>query len=360
MKNIILLLLTFSTSFLFSQNWKFQKVGNSFDGFGKIAAVQINLENEEQAMLGVVNKSDQLNLTWGINDTNGLNKLSVIFLVPNDEAPRKVLMAFDDERTNYLINFSNYDNKIYIKNAVSLDYKSFYTQLDIISLFKIKKNVHFRVITETSKFDYTFPLSGSSAAINKTFICSKYKKANNWTDAAFELIYFSSMFNRVDNGKKNFNSLLPICIEYLQNKYGLYFFTQIESIETKGQELWPTLIFKNWQKDTVAEISEKTYLKNFYHFSGKPKRDIDQKLIKDFKSIKLYYEAFQKYTNIITNNKVSLEYFSNLNKKELLPYYKSVLENKQLLDYLRLDESVYYTYEVNEYTFDVFIEAWGE
>lgn len=360
MKNIILLLLTFSTSVLFSQNWKFQKVGNSFDGFGKIAAVQINLENEEQAMLGVVNKSDQLNLTWGINDKNGINKLSVVFLIPDYITPQKVLMAFDDETKNYLINFSYADNKIYIRNAVSLDYKSFYTQLDIISFFKIKKNVHFRVISENSNSDYTFPLSGCAAAINKTFICSAYKRANNWTDAAFEAINFASMYSRVDNGELNADSVAPLCTKYLKEAYGPYFFTQIASIESNGDEFSTTFIFKNEQGDIIAEATEESYLKNYYHFSGNVKRDLKDKLIKDTESIRLYYEAFQNNTNVIANKKISFASFSNLNKNELLFYYQTILKNKDLLDYFRLNESIYYNYEVKEYTFKVFIEAWGE
>jgi hypothetical protein len=269
-------------------------------------------------------------------------------------------MAFDDERTNYLLNFSYSERKIFIENAVTPNFNSYLSLLDIISFFKLKKTAHFRVITENSKYNYSFPLSGSAAAIGKTFVCPSYKRSGNWTDAIFEALYFQFKFTEVDNGKKNFTSIGPTCIEYLKEKYGLYFFTQIKSIESKDEEPLPTLIFKNGQEDIVAEISKESYLKNYFHFSGNPKRDQNQKLLKDMETIKLYYEAFKKYTNLFTNNDLSLEDFSNLRKKDLLPYYKSILNNKEFIDYMRLDETIYYNYEVNKYTFEVFTEAWGE
>ena len=359
MKNILTLLLIFLPTILFSQNWEFQEFGNSFDGFGKLAAVQITLENEQPTMLGVVNNSGELNLTWGINDTNGINKLSIIFLIPNDITPQKVLMAFDDEKTNYLLNFSYSENRIYISNAVTPDFKTFLTSLDIISYLKQKKTVHFRVMTDDSKDDYSFPLNGSTAAINKTFVCSAYKKANNWTDAAFEMLYFTQIFSAVDNGEKNFISVAPNCIGFLEKKYGTYFFTQIASIESNQEEPFPSLILKNGQGLSVAEITKESYLKNYFHFSGNIKRGSDQKIQKDLDTIRLYYEAFESYTNLISTNKISFEIFSNYKKHELQTYYNSILNNKELLDYLRLDNSIYYNYEVEEYTFDIFTEAWG-
>lgn len=359
MKNIFTLFLSFLPTILFSQNWEFQEFGNSFDGFGKLAAVQINLDNEQQAMLGIVNNSGKLNLTWGINEENGINKLSIIILIPNDINPQKVLMAFDDERTNYLLNFSYSENRIYISNAVTPDFKSFLTSLDIISYLKQKKNVHFRVMTDDSKDDYSFPLNGSTSAINKTFVCSAYKKANNWTDAAFEMLYFTQIFSAVDNGEKNFISVAPNCVGYLEKNYGTYFFTQIASIESNQEEPFPSLILKNGQGLSVAVITKESYLKNYFHFSGNIKRGSDQKIQKDLDTIRLYYEAFENYTNLITANKISFEIFSNYKKHDLQTYYNSILNNKELLDYLRLDKSIYYNYEVEEYTFDVFTEAWG-
>jgi hypothetical protein len=106
MKNTFILFFIFSPTLLFSQGWKFQKLGNSFDGFAKAAAVQINVENDQQAMLAVLNESDELNLIWGANKKNGINNLSIRIVTPSEITPQKVLMAFDDERTNYLLNFS--------------------------------------------------------------------------------------------------------------------------------------------------------------------------------------------------------------------------------------------------------------
>jgi hypothetical protein len=360
MKNLVVLILIFCPNLIFCQVWKFQKSGNSFDGFVKAAAIQIDVEDDQQSMLAVVNKSDQLNLIWGTNEKNGLDKLSLRFLIPNDVSPKKVLIAFDDEQTNYFVNFSYSDKKIYIENAVKPDFKSFLSLLDIISYFKLKKTVHFRIVYENYNQDYNFPLKGFVAAINKTFICPTYKRAGNWTDASFELMYFQFKFGEVDNGNKNFSSIGPACIGYLEKKYGLYFFTQIKSIESKDDEKLPTLIFKNGQDEVVAEIPKEIYLKNYYYFSGKRKDYKNQKISKDTQTIELYYQAFEKYTNLITKTKISLESFSNLTKKDLILFYKAVINNKEFLDYMRIDESIYYYYDVKEYTFDVFVEAWGK
>jgi hypothetical protein len=362
MKNILLLFLSFSPSLLFSQEWIYQKTGNSFDGFVRAAVVQINVDDEQQAMLGLVNKSADLNLVWGINEKNGLDNLSVVFLLPNEITPQKVLMAFDEERTNYLLNFSFSEKRIFIENAVTTDFKSYLAPIDIALLFKIKNTVHFRVITEDSKYDFNFPLSGSSLAINKAFLCPTYKKKYNWTDALFETMYFNLIFKKVDDGKNDYSDVSFTCMKYLEKNFGTYFFTQIKSIvsEDENEEFPSSLIFKNGQNDIVAEIAKEDYLKNFYHFSGNPKSKENEKLLKDIKTIELYFEAFQKHTNLIVNNNITIEKFSNLSKKELLPYYKSILNNKELLDYLRIDESIYYNYDAKEYTFEVFTEAWGE
>ena len=360
MRNIFYLIFIFFPTLLFSQKWEFKKLGNSFDGFGKTAGILISEGTDQQTLLAVLNKSDELNLVWGANKKNGINNLSVRLLIPSEITPQKVLMAFDEERTYYQLNFSYSDNLIFIENAITPDFKSFLTLLDIISFFKLKKTVHFRVITENSKFNYSFPLRGSVAALGKTFNCPSYKKAGNLTDAIFEYLYFQLMFSKIDNGKKNFTSMSPTCFDYLRDKYGLYFFTQIKSIESKSNESFPTFIFKNELEDIVAEITKESYLKDYFHFSGNPKRDESEKIKKDIETIKLYYEAFQKYTSLITNNNITLEKFSNFSKIELLTYYKSILNNKIFLDYVRSNEFYYYHYEANKYTFEVFMEAWGE
>ena len=359
-KNTILLIFALCPIFLFSQRWECQKLGNSFDGFAKAAAILVDLQNGEKAMLGVLNESDNVILKWAVNEVDGINKLSVRIILPGLINPQKVLMAFDEERTNYLVNFSYSDGIIFIENATTPDYKTFLTVLDIVSFLKLKKLVHFRVVDENTQDDYSFPLTGSTDAISKTFSCPSYKRAGAWTDAIFELLYFQSLFSEVGNCKNNLTSLSPLLIGYIEDNYGMYFYTQIKSIECAEDESLPTLILKNGQRKIVAEISKESYLKNYFFFSGNPKRGENQKLNKDMETIKLYYESFQYYTDIIVRNKISLIDFSNLGKNELIPYYKSILNNRELLDYMRIDKATYYSYEVNEYTFDVFREAWGE
>lgn len=340
-----------------SQIWKFQKVGNSFDGFAKAAAVQIESIDDKQAMLAVLNTSNELKLVWGVNGKNGLNNLSVRILIPDDIKPDKILMAFDDENQYYLTNFSYSEKKVFVENACAPDYKVFFSLIDIISLFKSRNVVHFRILSQDQKFDFNFPLKGCTAAINQTFICPTYKRSGDWTDATFELMAFTLKFSEVDGGKKNFLSVAPNCIEYLQKNKGLYFFTQVKTIESSADSLY-LLIFKNNNGEVVASVSKEVCLKNLFYFSGKPKVSSEEKKIKDLETLEIYFKAFQDYTNLITD-KITFDQFSNLTKNDLMIFYKTLINNMKFLDYMRSDKSVYYHYEVNEYTFDVFIEPWG-
>ncbi len=332
-------------------------MGNSFDGFAKAAAVQIVTSDEEQVMLAVVNSSNNLKIEWGINEKNGINNLSIQIIVPNDIKPQKVLMAFDDDRKYYIINFFYSNNKVFIENACSPDYNLFFSIIDIISFLKSRNKVHFRLYFDDQKIDFSFPLKGCSTAINQTFICPTYKRAGNWTDAAFELMSFQLMFSEVDSDKKNFSIVAPNCIAYLEKNNGLYFFTQIYNIESSTDDL-KMLIFKNYNGEIISKISKEVYLKNLFYLSGSPKSSNGKKNTKDLETLRLYYTAFQKYTNLITD-KISFNQFSNLTKKDLIFYYNLLLKNREFLDYMRSDKNTYIFYEVNEYNFNVFIEPWG-
>jgi len=354
MKFIYVIILFLFPYISFSQVWKYQKVGNNFDGFAKAAAVQIKTIDDQQAMLAVLNTSDELNLTWGINKKNGINYLSIRVISPNDIIPEKILMAFDNEKTYYELNFSYSEKKIFIENAFTPDFKYFLSTLDIISFFKSKKTVHFRMKYQNEVNDFNFPLLGSAGAINQVFLCPTYKRAGNWTDATFELMAFTEMFSKVDGGKNNYISVAPNCIEYLDKNKGSYFFTQIKTIETSTDDQY-MLDFKNKNDEIVEKMKKEVCLKNLFFFSGNPKLSNNKK---DIETLKIYYKGFQEYTNLITD-KISFDQFSNLTRKDLILYYNSLLKNIEFLDYMRADKSIYYFYEVNEYTFDVFIEPWG-
>lgn len=354
----IILLLPLS---VMAQNWEFNNIGNSFDGFKRIALVKSLPDSKLKAVLGVVNSSASrtLKLHWGGDVKDGLDMLSLVLLPDDEISPNQILLAFDEENTYYIVNFTISDNKFYISSAVSKNYNTFLTLVDIINLLKTKKQVHFRISTESDDYDSSFPLKGSTLSIEKSFICPSYKRAGNWTDAAIETLLFLNLFKEVDAGKKNLIQFGYPCFEYFERQYGKYYFTQINSIESKGYLDTPNLVFKNSQGVILDALPKETYLKNFYHFSGNPKRNEAQKILKDTATIEIYYQAFKDYTNLIDTNSFSLERFIALSPKQLIPYFDALKKNKDFLDYVRIDESIYYEYKEEEFTFKVFTEAWG-
>jgi hypothetical protein len=261
MKLLITLWFIFPFS-LYSQTWKFEIAGNAFDGFGKVAFAENNPYDTQKGTLGIVNYSEKRVIKWGDLGENGLDNLNLELILKDQISPEKIMIAFDEEKVFYILNFSKNEKGISISNAYSKDYNKFLSLLDIISNLKLKKVIHVRAIEGDIKFDYNFSLYGSVNAINKTFLCPDYRKSGTWTDAFYEHFYFANLFTKIDNSKKNLISIGNNCLKYLERNYGTYFFTQINSIETDSDKIYPILIFKNFQGEIVAEIdTEKEFKK---------------------------------------------------------------------------------------------------
>lgn len=341
---------------IYSQNWQFENTGNAFDGFKKVAFTINSPEDELYASLGVLNFSENRIIKWGDLGGNGIDNLKLILILKEQILADKLLMSFDEEKAYFILNYYEKDNQYTLLNAYSKDYKLFLSLLDIISNLKNKNILHLRAIAGEKKYDFKFTLKGSGLAINKSFVCPDYQKSNNWTDAFFENFHFAGLFTEVKNSSENLISFGLNCQKYFDEKYGPYFFTQINSIESIGNTQFPKLIFKNFQGDIVAEIDKSVYLKNYYHFSGKKK--IDSK--KDTDTIKLYYDLINIHSNIIQDKKITLDSFISLSSKDLLPFFNEVISNEELLEHLRKDEDIFYEYSKEEYTFEVFSEAWGK
>lgn len=354
----VFILIVFPLSLL-GQTWTYLRVGNSFDGFGRLAGVQSVEKNEESFALAVINNAETFVLREAINTKDGINNLSIRLSLNDNILVNRVLMAFDDMPTYYVLNASISNKILFINNAVTPDYKSFLSKIDIVNYFKKRRKVTFRLYANDSNIDVSFSLSGCSAALSKVFSCPTYRKRNDWTDAALELLVFQKMFIDADDGKRNVFNLSFTCNKYFEKEYGAYFFTQVKSIHTKSNLTFPDLLFKNSFDDIIAEVSSDIYLVNYFHYSGNPKLDGNNKLSKDLETIELYYNAFLDKTNLIPKYNITFEAFSNLSKNQLVEYFNAAKLNKSLLDYLRQNIITNYFYEPDEYTFDVFLEAWG-
>jgi hypothetical protein len=255
---ILWFLLPFS---LYSQTWKFENAGNAFDGFGKLAFAENSPYDNQKGTIGVVNYSAKRVIKWGDLGENGLDNLNLKLILKDRISPEKIMIAFDDEKVFYILNFIDNEKSFSVLNAYTKDYKKFLSLLDIISNLKVKKTIHIRAIEGDNRYDYNFSLDGSVNAINQSFICPDYKKSGNWTDAFYEHFHFASLFTKIDNGKKNLVSYGNSCSEYLGKKFGTYFFTQINFIESDSDVKYPKLTFKNYQGEIVAEIDTDIILK---------------------------------------------------------------------------------------------------
>lgn len=365
MRKLFIILLTSTLSFNgFSQQWEMHEMGNAFDGFGKMCAVEGMESNPDGTMLAVINYSDELILE---HSTNGM--MSQLFIkliingdfVNNDYNITKILMSFDREKDFYIIGrFNHYleSNSITIDYALSTNYNTCLNKFDIASSFKEKQVVNFRIHTNSNHYDFSFPLSGSTAAINKTFKNPNYQKAENWTDFAIESLSFMGLMASADSGELNLNSASGNCLAYFKIKYGEYYYLLIESVYTNKTDSINSIVFKDYIGDIIAEIPYKIAFKNVFFFSGNTKIRQNKKYKKDLETLDIYFDNL-KTAEIIDNDSLSFEQFCTLSEKELLSIYNDIKAYGEFFDWMRIRENVFLHYEIEEYTFKVFLEPWG-
>jgi len=103
MKNILFtlaLLISFSS---FGQQWTFNEGGNSFDGFFRVAGLDLN---DYSSYLVVINTAEEIKLKWGIGGENLMDKLKISFLAKGISNPNSLKMSFDSERKVYDVDLS--------------------------------------------------------------------------------------------------------------------------------------------------------------------------------------------------------------------------------------------------------------
>ena len=79
----------------------------------------------------------------------------------------------------------------------------------------------------------------------------------------------------------------------------------------------------------------------------------------DYPTLQYYYDAFVE-NDLINTLIISQDMFDNFTKKEIEIYYKKLILNEKLFNYLRLDNNINYRYSKTGYTLKVFSEPWGE
>ena len=383
MKNIkfkLILLFTFLVApiLLFSQNpWEYIKLGSSFDGY-KHLALQFS-QTDKECILTIINHSNKKNIenkpSTNTNQNNSIDNVDIRIVFPKSVASKidKILMSFDESDVFYILDYDFIKKeeeedfkwlRINIYKALSADFNLYFNKLDIISMFKLSKVAHFRIISGYEKYDYDFPLIGSTIAINQVFLCP-YKFDYNGSkpplfDSKILSAYSEELIDKNYYNELNYNDILVNCKRYLADKYGKYFYQYISNIKFDGNigDSTTKIYCYTRQENLIAEINYPNYSRNATYFSGNFKLYSGNKLQADSTSLYYYYNAFVDY-GIINPNTTSLETFNNLNKNEIEFYYNKVILNYKLLNYLRKDESINYYYSKTAYTLKVFTETWG-
>lgn len=347
--HVVFILLSLISNTTHGQEWMFEETGNAFDGFARLSGIFT-----EDGTLLVANDAESTSLSIGLGgDDSHLDHLTI--KIGQGRIPanaREILMSFDNDRKYYECNF--YGDKDYgILSAVSSDYQEFLNSVDIANMFKRKGKVNFRVISE-DKIDISFPLQGATSAINKVFHVPNYEKAEGWQSASLEAMKFAGLITNVGPKGKNFLIASANITDYFEKRFGPLFFTRIDEIVVSDED--KKLIFKDSRGNILTEIPLAVALRNLTFFSCEPK---------DFKGKKkgneqtlIYYHNYIKDFTDFSESSLSFSEFKELNIEGRRRLFENIKSNSKHLDYLRENKRCFYYYETEQYTFEVFDEAW--
>ena len=351
----ILFTLAFLVSFSsFGQQWTFNEGGNSFDGFFRVAGLDL-IDNS--SYLVVINTAEEIKLEWGVGGENLMDKLKLGFLAKGISNPNSLKMSFDSERKVYDVDF--YFNQersfAYLNEAYSNNYSKLHNKFSIIDLFKKHNKVNFRISNGDKKIDFSFTLAGFTKTVNNVVLYN-----NSETDEKLNTLSVVSLISLMPK-EVNQIDIWGNCTSYLRDNYGEYYMNLVHSIEliknkevdSKGlsfteylKVLWPELIFKNKYGVTIASIQSNYFLKNALYYSGNLKMYEKSKLLKDDNSLKDVYSMLTENPSLIED--ISFEEFTLASKSQISEYYTIFIDN--------YDEDKLFG---KDCSLRVFSESWG-
>jgi len=411
----LLFLLVFIPLVSFGQQWTFNEAGNAFDGFVRVAGLDL-IDNS--SYLVVINTAEEIKLKWGIGGENLMDKLKLAFLAKGISNPNSLKMSFDSERKVYDVDFYfNQEISIaYLNEAYSNNYSKLYNKFSIIDLFKKHNKVNFRISNGDNKIDFTYPLTGFTKAVNKAVLYN-----NSDRDEELNTIAMIGFMDKIPADVRTID-VFTNCLDFL-NKFGKYYSNLVNSIELiidkdlgGGRYLnrkavafsyYSKLIFKDKYGNYLKSIQGKDFLKDALQCSGNFKEYDGGKLIKDEKSLELLYEIFNQkalwatlpelyevvengsrfnskedYMNFIETasiediynlmdksafpdfiefqnvigfglKDVSFEEFSQLSKEKIFRYYSSMfIASREIKELFGEDD-------LNNISLEIFSEPWG-
>ena len=303
------LLVTFSS---FGQQWKFHEVGNAFDGFSRIAGLDLI---DYSSYLVVINTAEEIKLKWGSGGENTMDKLKILFLAKGISNPNSLKMSFDNERKVYDVDFFFNEEKsiAYLSEAYSNNYSKLHNKFSIIELFKKHNKVNFRISNGDKKIDFSYPLTGFTKAVNKAVIYN-----NSDLDEELNTIAMIGFMGLIPADVRTID-VFTNCLDFL-NKFGKYYSNLVNSIELiidkdlgEGRYLnrkalafsyYSKLIFKDKYGNLLKSIQGKDFLKGALQSSGNFKKYDGSKLIKDEESLRLLYEIVSQEDNWLSLSKL--------------------------------------------------------
>ncbi len=362
----VLFILMFSKAS--SQQWEMNEMGNAFDGFGKMCAVEALESTPKGLLLGVINDIGDVILDQGFGENGFINNLHIRLLVDESyfdrsEKVTKILMSFDREKEVYQIG-RLYQS--YITDPISIEYAFLgdnygkcFNKVDICNLFKIKGQVNFRLYTESGYHDVSFPLSGSKSAIEKTFKINGYIRKGDWTDFSIEYLFFAGILSRANDGEADLSFASPNCGTFLKENYGEYYFILVQNVKVLNRNEVPLICFYDVNGFEIASIGFDVALRNEFFASGNRKQYKDSKVQRDVDTIELYYTELCEI-GFLDSTKISIDEFINSSDSDLKEVYSRLKAAPKILEIFLEIPKCYIHYSNQDYTFEVFKEPWGQ
>ncbi len=366
MKRNILLVCLLISSHMFAQKWEMREMGNAFDGFAKMSAVNADNSTPAGVLLGVVNEAKTIDLVQGIGEDGTFTNLYIRLLFNEDFIDvnsniERVLMSFDNERVVYEIRKFNVSKSapfVELEYAFLNGYNECFNKIDIINLFKSKSKVHFRIFHDDEFDDMSFSLEGSKEAINKVYKINGYVRYGDWRDFRLEAIHQARPFSIANDGKDNITFSYINCVNFFKATKGEYFFILIDKVKYFSEESGSYLTFYDNRSVEIAKIDDDIAFLNMLYFSGYPKILRNGRYQRDEETIQIYFDVLVQF-NVIDSARITLSDFKKMERHELSEIYKLIVGNQVLFDLFRINQETFTNYSIQDYKFEVFIEPWG-
>ena len=314
--------------------WVYTSDGNPIDGSTREAFIIFtDTQAGVSVSLKVVNKAETIKIknSEGEGDNDRDDIFIYLWSSFDNNNIDEILMYFNNQNNYYKVNFKSFGSRvgnrgILFVNALSNNNSDLVTKFELIDLLKIKKEIFFRYrFSDREDINISFPLNGSSSAINKVVDISNIIYGGS-SDAIDMIGGINSLKTSVNELEKSGDlsklyikraDLWDKLTEYLFEKSGGYLFA-FTSFKYKGNLKLDILDLNNKLLNTIdlnqfknKQLEEKI----IYYENGAVKAKAY------FVDGKLQGEQFQYFKN--GEVKAKANYIDGQQQGELIEYYES-------------------------------------